>query len=383
MKAPPSPDSLQLRGAPSSSARLSRKAAFVAAVILGLILAVILVNVSKEQDQQGADDVSKVPELAPALNEAKSLTQDIPDVLAPPVLPSSQAPVLPPPVAPGEQAPAKTAEDEARLADTSIPKFDLGEVAAVRQGSAGESDSEGDDAGPESSSDRESSAAEPDLNRQDKKLAFQAKIRRTAYLKNALTPPVSPFEMKTGTVIPSVLIGAVNSDLPGEIVAQVSQNVYDTARGEHVLIPQGTRLYGRYDSNVTFGQGRLLVNWQRLIFPNAHTLELDGMSGHDAAGSAGFADRVNNHYGRIFGWGLLTSVFSAGFQLSQPQRDNVLTTPSNGEVAAAAVGQEVTQLGVAIARRNMQIQPTIEIRKGYRFNVMVNKDIVFPGAYAP
>ena len=107
------------------------------------------------------------------------------------------------------------------------------------------------------------------------------------------------------------------------------------------------------------------------------------MSGHDEAGNAGFADQVNNHYGRIFGWGLLTSVLSAGYQLSQPQQNNLLVPPSNQQVAAASVGQQMAQLGAEMAKRNMQVQPTIEIRKGYRLNVMVNKDVVFPGSYSP
>jgi type IV secretion system protein VirB10 len=225
--------------------------------------------------------------------------------------------------------------------------------------------------------------AEQDLNHQDEKLAFQHATHRSYYLDSRVSAPVSPFELKTGTVIPGTLIGAMNSDLPGEIIAQVSQSVYDTASGRHLLIPQGTRLYGHYDSKVSFGQYRLLVSWDRLIFPNSYTLDLQGMSGHDQGGAAGYADRVNHHYGRIFGWALLTSVLSAGYQLSQPQQSNLLATQSNTQIAAAAVGQQMATLGAQIAQRNLQVQPTIEIRKGYRMNVMVNKDIVFPGAYAP
>jgi type IV secretory pathway VirB10-like protein len=179
-----------------------------------------------------------------------------------------------------------------------------------------------------------------------------------------------------------MLINTISSDLPGEIVAQVSRNVYDTATGKYLLIPQGSRLFGRYDSKVSFGQERALVVWYRLIYPNAHTLELEGMGGDDQEGRAGFTDRVNHHYGRIFGWGLVTSVLSAGYQLSQPQQANSLV-PSNQQVAAAAVGQQMAELGAQMASRNMQVQPTLEIRKGYRFNVMVNKDIVFPGNYQP
>jgi type IV secretion system protein VirB10 len=231
--------------------------------------------------------------------------------------------------------------------------------------------------------DGSDSGDEPDANRQAQKQAFLQQTRRSSYLKNALTPPVSPYEIKTGTVIPSVLISELSSDLPGEIVAQVAQNVYDTASGNHLLIPQGTKLFGVYDSGVTVGQNRLLVSWHRLIYPNAATLELDGMAGNDAQGKAGLRDRVNNHYARIFGTGLLLSVISAGYQLSQPQQQSTFNPLSDQQVAAAAVGQQLSQLGTEVARRNLRIQPTIEIRKGYRMNVMVNKDIVFPGSYQP
>jgi type IV secretion system protein VirB10 len=416
--APPSPDSLQLRGAPASSARVSRKAALAAVAILGVLLGVIIINVSKDKTKKTAEEAAQKKDFEPALNAAKSLTKDVPDVITPPVSPPAPLPEPPPPAlarvsAPPPSAPVKSAEDDARLADTAVPKFAEAESTAIHPAVAGwsaERSAQAPDGAPNpmandtldtnginintntgslrpvgnfSGGADAASGAPADLNHQDEKLAFQRNSLHSAYLDARLTAPRSPFELKTGTVIPGILVGAMNSDLPGEIVAQVSQNVYDTASGEHLLIPQGTRLYGRYDSKVTFGQGRLLVSWQRLIYPNAYTLELGAMSGHDQGGNAGFTDQVNNHYARIFGWALLTSVISAGAQLSQPQQTNVLTTPSSGQVAAAAVGQEMAQVGSQMAARNMQIQPTIQIRKGYRFTVMVNKDILFPGPYQP
>jgi type IV secretion system protein TrbI len=388
-KTPPSPESLQLRGAPLSSARLSKKAALAAVAIVAVILGVIIVNVSKESPKQGGTDNAAKKDLEPALNAGQSLTKDVPDIVAAP--PESLPPVVPRTPA---AAHVRSSADEARLADSAIPKFSATESTGIQPAVAGMSvdaasqnyNTGGNppvrpnglpgavDGGP---------ANEPDLNHQAEKLGFLEKRHQSAYINARLAAPLSPFELKTGTVIPSILISAMNSDLPGEIIAQVSQNVYDTASGNHLLIPQGTRLFGRYDSRVTFGQDRLLVSWERLIYPNAYTLELGGMSGTDQEGTSGFADRVNNHYGRIFGWALLTSVLSAGAQLSQPQQTSILATPGSGQVAAAAVGQQMAQLGSDIARRNLQVQPTIEIRKGYRLNVMVNKDVVFPGSYEP
>ena len=389
-----SPDSLQLRGAPLASARLSRKAALGAVAVLAVILGVIFVNVSRESPKKGEEAAGR-RELEPALNAANSLTRDIPDVMPETTRPAPRLPAT----TTRSAAHSRRSDDEARLADTAIGKFSRHESMAMGRAVAGwaaqdpsQADVAGDpdgDAGPGMTQSNSFPAglgrggAERDLNLQDEKLAFQHAAHRSFTLDSRVTAPASPFELKTGTVIPGILIGAMNSDLPGEIIAQVSQNVYDTASGRHLLIPQGTRLFGHYDSKVSFGQDRLLVSWDRLIFPNASTLDLQGMSGHDPGGAAGYADRVNHHYGRIFGWALLTSALSAGYQLSQPQQSNLLATPGSGQIAAAAVGQQMATLGAQIAQRNLQVQPTIEIRKGYRMTVMVNKDIVFPGAYAP
>jgi type IV secretory pathway VirB10-like protein len=384
-KAPPSPDSLELRGTPLASARLSRKAALAATAVVAAILGVIVTNVSSEKPRKADEETSPKKNLEPALGAAKTLTQGVPDIVAEPR--QNEPPVLAAaPAAPARTAAAATSADDARLADTALPKFPAGPstepgAAALPQG--------GDRGGSlvrtahrQAGAGADEPADEPDLNRQAQKLAFQQKIHKTGYLNSPLTPPVSPFEMKAGTVIPSILVSELNSDLPGEIIAQVSRNVYDTASGNHLLIPQGTKLFGRYDSQVSFGQERLLVTWHRLIYPNAYTLELGGMAGHDQEGKAGFADRVNNHYGRIFGWGLLTSLLSAGYELSQPPQDRTGDRlPTHQQVVGAAVGQQMAQLGMEMARRNMRVQPTIEVRKGYRLNVMVNKDVTFPKAY--
>lgn len=187
---------------------------------------------------------------------------------------------------------------------------------------------------------------------------------------------VSPYELKAGTVIPAVMIGGINSDLPGQILAQVSENVYDTKTGRHLLIPQGSKLVGTYDNSVTMGQSRALVVWSRVIFPDASSIDLNMMPGADQGGYAGFKDRVNNHYGKIFGSALMLSLFSAGIQLSQPRSDSVLTNPNVGQTAAGAVGQQLGITGEQLMQRNIRIQPTLQIRPGYRFNVSVTKDLI-------
>jgi len=208
-------------------------------------------------------------------------------------------------------------------------------------------------------------------------------IDRPEVLPASLREPTSPYEVKAGTIIPAVLLTGVNSDLPGQLIAQVRESVFDTETGQHLLIPQGARLIGLYDHRAVYGQERVLITWKRVIFPNATSLSLkEGMPGTDAAGAAGFQDEVNHHLLRVFGGALLLSVISAGVQLSQiPDFGRGFGGPTAGNVLGAAVGQELGQVSSELIRRGMSIAPTIEIRPGYAFNVMVTQDLVFPGPY--
>jgi type IV secretion system protein VirB10 len=223
-------------------------------------------------------------------------------------------------------------------------------------------------------------------NMQDQKAAFLAAARKKAiedYLATTRVAPVNQFVIRAGWDIPAILEQGINSDLPGEIRALVRENVYDTASGQHLLIPQGSRLVGRYSSQVAYGQNGLQVVWDRVIFPDASATDLSGMNGQDATGRSGFRYGVDNHYVRIFGFGLLTSVFAAAAQLSQSHSGSVLAYPSNGEITASAVGQQMAALGAETTRRNLNIQSTIRIPMGYRFNVRVNRDLAFEGPYRP
>ncbi|MGC8494198.1 MAG: TrbI/VirB10 family protein [Syntrophobacteraceae bacterium] len=215
-----------------------------------------------------------------------------------------------------------------------------------------------------------------DMNGQNEKVAFMNRGKSMGYLLHKREAPLSPYEIKTGTIIPAVMISGINSDLPGLIVGQVSQNVYDTATGRYLLIPQGARLVGEYDSHVSYGQERVLVVWRRIVFPDASTINLETMPGTDEAGYAGFHDQVDHHYWRIFGQALLISAFTAGIELSQPQQSSVLGYPSTSQQITQSLGQQMGELGMQMVQRNMNIQPTVKIRPGYRFTVLVNKDII-------
>ena len=216
-------------------------------------------------------------------------------------------------------------------------------------------------------------------NRQLEKQAFLSNTPEAiTYLQHQRKAAVvASREVKAGTIIPGVMISGLNSDLPGQIIAQVRENVYDSATGNTLLIPAGARLIGVYDSNVTLGQERALVGWERIIYPDGSSISLDRMPGGDVAGYAGFNDQVNNHYWRLFGHGILLSVFTAGIQLSQPKSTNN-NSYSSQQIVAGALGQQMGQIGMRMAQRNMNIQPTLEVRPGYKFNVMITKDIILP-----
>ncbi|BAP88376.1 transcriptional regulator [Burkholderiales bacterium GJ-E10] len=209
-------------------------------------------------------------------------------------------------------------------------------------------------------------------------LAAQSKTGDGDYLPASVQPPRAQHELFAGSVIPAVLVTGINSDLPGSISAQVRQTVYDSLDPDVVLIPQGTRLIGKYSSDVAYGQRRVLVAWNQVIFPNGSTIDLKGMEGTDGQGQAGLHDLVDNHYMRIFGSAILMSLLSAGAQLSQPQNSNMFTTPTAGQEAAAAMGQELNMVGTNLLNKNLNIQPTLIIRPGYAFNVLVSRTMILP-----
>ena len=211
---------------------------------------------------------------------------------------------------------------------------------------------------------------------------FNQDIADLGYLPNSVVPQMSPFELKRGSVIPATLVTGINSDLPGRITAQVSQNVYDSATGHRLLIPQGAKLFGRYDSEVSFGQNRVLVIWTDIIFPNGSTLQIGGMAGTDAAGYGGFRDKVDNHYLQTFGSAILVALIGAGTEMLLPQDPgNTLNGNSSTDAARRSFAETFGQISEQTVSKNLNVQPTLEIRPGYRFNVLVDQDIVFPKAY--
>lgn len=257
-----------------------------------------------------------------------------------------------------------TADDLRRLALAAAPKSGeqdqaLQKTLAALQGGAG--------------------AGQQSPQQQNKGFLDAAQTKgENGYLPAAVQPPLARHELFAGSVIPAVMLSGIDSDLPGTISAQVRQTVYDSLNPSVVVIPQGTRLIGEYSSEVAYGQSRVLVAWSRLIFPNGATIDLRGMEGTDGKGQAGFHDQVDNHYLRVFGSAILMSLLGVGAQLSQPQNSGALNTPSASQQAAAATAQQLNNVGTNLLNRNLNIQPTLVIRPGYAFNVLVNRTMILP-----
>ena len=220
----------------------------------------------------------------------------------------------------------------------------------------------------------------------DKEAFFSRAERDSSWILPHTRTAGQPLELKTGTVIPSVMVTGINSDLPGNIIAQVSQNVFDTATGRNLLVPQGAKLFGVYDSRVIYGQERVLVAWNRLVFPDGSAVTLGAMPGSDMAGNAGYTDKVNNHYLRIFGSAILMSMITGSMSYSMDSLDNSggdSDNPTLQNEMGAALASQLGQATLQLLQKNLNIKPTLEIRPGYQFNVIVTKDLVFQQPYPP
>lgn len=213
-------------------------------------------------------------------------------------------------------------------------------------------------------------------NGQDRKFLFvNAPVDRRTTLPDRLSRPASPFVLQAGSVISAALITGIRSDLPGQITAQVTENVYDTPTGRSLLVPQGARLIGIYDSQVAFGQSRVLLVWTRLIMPNGRSITLERQPGADTAGNAGLQDEVDNHWGELFKAALLSTLLGIGTELGSGFDAG---NGNNAIIQALRRGavDSLNQTGQQVVRRNLNIQPTLTMRPGFPVRVIVNRDLV-------
>jgi type IV secretion system protein VirB10 len=194
------------------------------------------------------------------------------------------------------------------------------------------------------------------------------------YAAGQLQEPRSPYELMAGAVIPAALVTGINSDLPGQMIATVTQNVYDTVTGNSLLIPQGSRILGQYDSQVAYGQRRVLLVWTRLIMPDGTSITLDRLPGVDPSGYAGLEDQVNSHWGRIFAGAAMSTLLGINSQLvAQDQSAN----SGSLTVAIRQSSQDsINQVGQQMTRKNINVQPTLTVRPGFPLRIIVNKDLI-------
>ncbi|MCX6049354.1 MAG: TrbI/VirB10 family protein [Chloroflexi bacterium] len=392
------PDTLALRAPPRPVTRLNRRMLAVLAGTLGVIIlgatlwslqprqrernpATELYNVDRVSRAESLDqlpkDYSKVPV---ATKPVPALGEPLPGDLGPAIVHAQRntgAGAHPPPAQTGRIAQPGDAGESAR----SSVFFRSGAVKAAPSLTAitdmPEAVSGNQPFNPITSTVASAQPTDPTTvqNRQDQKQAFVANGGDTATRNPAsLQLPASPYQVMAGTIIPAALVTGINSDLPGQVIANVTEAVYDTATGRFLLIPQGSRLIGRYDSKVSFGQRRVLLVWTRLILPDTSSISLDRLPGIDPAGYAGLEDGVDWHWDRILAGAALSTLLGVGAELAAPDRGG-----SDGKVIIAtrqSAQDTVNQVGQEITKRNLSIQPTLTIRPGFPMRVMVNKDLI-------
>jgi len=391
------PDTLALRASPRPVMRLNRRMLAVLAGTLGTLVlggtlwslqshkrernaATELYNVDRvshaESLNQLPKDYSKVP---PAAKPVPVLGEPLPGDLGPAIVHAQRNAGASPPAAPtARMAQPGDAEEAARSA---VFFRSSSTVKAAPSPTAGmtlpEPASGNQPFNPMTSALASAQPTDPTAlqNRQEQKQAFVANGGDTATRNLAsLQLPASPYQVMAGTIIPAALLTGINSDLPGQVIANVTEAVYDTATGRFLLIPQGSRLIGRYDSQVSFGQRRVLLVWTRLILPDTSSIALDRLPGIDPAGYAGLEDGVDWHWDRILAGAALSTLLGVGAELAAPDRGG-----SDGKVVIAtrqSAQDTVNQVGQEITKRNVSIQPTLTIRPGFPMRVMVNKDLI-------
>ena len=391
------PEAVALRAQPRPVTRLNRRtlailAGGLSAAVLGATIWSLqphrrgageqteLYNVDRVSKSEGLDglptDYSKLPPKVPELGPP------LPGDLGPAIV-ASQQPVTPTYAPPGHD-PEDALRKEADAAAASSVFFRSGkpgQTAGVAVQATPGAPGMGNAlaafdplaAGPASTAAQPANPAAVQ-NRQDQKEAFLQGGSVETRNSGNLQMPASPYQVMAGTVIPAALVTGIKSDLPGDVIATVTEPVYDTVTGKFLLIPQGSRILGRYNSQVSYGQSRVQMVWNRIILPDTSSLTLDNLVGTDPAGYAGVEDEVDQHWGRILAGAALTTLLGVGAELAAPENRQ----DGNRIIIAGRDGLQdsVNQVGQEMTRRNMNIQPTLTARPGLPVRIIVNRDLV-------
>ncbi|QKD06692.1 TrbI/VirB10 family protein [Mesorhizobium loti R88b] len=369
---------MQLRADPPRVTRLSRKvlAGIGLCASLGVGGALIYALQTSETGRHG-DELYSTSNRQPADGLA-SLPRDytgpvlgppLPGDLGRPLLDAQNKgqPVVPPTIAApmvDEAQQRRRAEEEA--ARTSRVFFQTGQSTAAMAETPPAGTSPPNLGGPDLAGQIGQSTT------QDRQLGFlNAAADRRTVAPDRVTPPASPYVLQAGAVIPAALITGIRSDLPGQITAQVTENVYDSPTGRSLLIPQGTRVIGQYDNDVGFGQRRVLLVWSRLVFPNGRSIVLERQPGTDAQGYAGLEDGVDYHWAELFKAAALTTILSVGAEAGSSGQESDIVRALRG-----GASDSLSQVGQQIVQRQLNIAPTLTIRPGVNVRVVVTRDLV-------
>mgnify|MGYP000542460695 FL=1 len=378
----PDPQAFQLRGDPPRVMRLSRKALAVMGVVAGLGIGGSLIYALKPPGEKEAKELYSTDSRATAetinsgpkdYGQVPKLGAPLPGDLGGPIVSAQQrGENVPIPPVGAQPDPRTQAEEAAR--QRAQQERDAARMSGVFLG--------GSSAGaaampslpnlaiatPDAAAPQPADAAQGD---QTAKRAFmaQASNQRTVSVER-LTAPASPNIVQAGSIIPAALITGIRSDLPGQITAQVTANVYDSPTGRILLIPQGARLIGEYDSEVTAGQTRVLLAWDRLIMPDGRSIVLERQPGADAAGYAGLQDRVNQHWGNLLKAAAVSTLLGVGAELGADSEDDLTRALRRGSQ------DTINQTGQQIVRRQLNVQPTLTIRPGHPLRVVITRDLI-------
>ncbi|MCO6406448.1 conjugal transfer protein TraI [Aurantimonas endophytica] len=373
----PSASSMRLRAEPPRVTRLSRRVLAGLGLVASLGLGGSLIYALQMRDAGRAGEELYSTENRPTADGLAGLPRDYTGpVLGPPLPGDLGRPILDaqnrsqPVVPPHVGTPTVDPEEQRRRAEEEAARisrvfFQTGTRTAAATGMSG------DGAPALHGLTRLGMPGQPAPTAQERQAAFlNAGVDRRTVAPDRVMAPASPYVLQAGAVIPAALITGIRSDLPGQITAQVTESIYDSPTGRLLLVPQGTRIIGEYSNDVGFGQRRILLVWNRLIFPNGRSIVLERQPGADTQGYAGLEDRVDYHWLDLAKAAGLSTLLSVGAELAVDNDDRLVQAISNG-------GQDtINDAGQQIVRRQLNIAPRLTIRPGFPVRVIVTRDLV-------
>ncbi|MBC7133875.1 MAG: TrbI/VirB10 family protein [Roseovarius sp.] len=364
---------MRLRADQPSVTRLSRKVLAGVGAIALLGIGGALIYALQTPDRSGNGEELYSTENRPTADGLTGLPSDYTGPVLGPALPGDLGrPILDaqergrPVASPAIATPAVDPEEERRRAEAEAARlsnvfFQSGPRSGANPGAT------------------EPGIASPDRGAQsatqDHRTAFlNGPVDRQTVAPDRVSPPASPYILQAGSVIPAALITGIRSDLPGQITAQVTENVYDSPTGSLLLIPQGTRVIGQYDDSVAFGQRRVLLVWNRLILPGGRSIVLERLPGADPSGYAGLEDGVDYHWWDVMKAAGLSTLLGVGAELATDDEDRLIRAIRDG------AQDTINQAGQQIVQRQLQVAPTLTIRPGFPVRIIVTRDLVFEPA---